>query len=211
MDKYALFKECEAHLLGDRQPSSYLRGLDENGGLEEANPFDLLAGLKEIEQSPAFHPEGSVWEHTLLVVDRAAEGRAWSDEPRVFMWAALLHDVGKIPTTKIRRGRITAYDHDREGAKMAARFLRELTDDRVFIEAVSRLIRWHMQSLYVNKSLPFAQVDRMLAEVSLRDIALLSLCDRLGRGDMDEPAQQMEIAGIKSFVERCQPPEFHQQ
>lgn len=209
MNKYELFRECSDHLLNDHQPSLYLRELDEKGWLAEIMPFDLLVELKGIEQSPVFHPEGDVWEHTLLVVDRAALCRELSPNPLVFMWAALLHDVGKIPTTKIRRGRITAYDHDREGAAMAALFLRELTEDEDFIAGVTRLIRWHMQSLYVNKRLPFAKVNEMLTEVSLEEIALFSLCDRLGHGDMDEPARQLEIAGIKAFMERCHQDQTH--
>jgi HD superfamily phosphodiesterase len=52
--------------------------------------------LKRVEQQPDHHPEGNVWEHILLVVDLAAEGRHLSEDPRVFMWSALLHDLGKI-------------------------------------------------------------------------------------------------------------------
>jgi len=207
MGKQLLFKELDRHLLEDQRPSIYLRGLDAEGRLAEIEPFDQLVRLKDIQQSPLFHPEGDVWEHTLLVVDQAAQSRYLSENLRSFMWAALLHDIGKIPTTKIRRGRITAYDHDREGAVMAARFLRELTEDEDLIEGVRSLIRWHMHSLYVNKRLPFAHVDQMLSEVPLQEIALFSLCDRLGRGDMDETTRLQEIAGIESFVEQCQPEE----
>lgn len=209
MDKQLLFEEFDRHLLEDRQPSIYLGGLDADGWLIEIEPFDQLAGLKDIQQSPVFHPEGDVWEHTLLVVDQAAQSRHLSENPRVFMWAAMLHDIGKIPTTKMRRGRITAYDHDREGAIMAARFLRELTDDEDFIEGVTRLIHWHMQSLYVNKRLPFAKLDEMLTEVPLEEIALFSLCDRCGRGHMDETTRLQETAGIKAFVEQCHEEEVH--
>ncbi len=211
MNKYDLFRECGEHLQNDHRPSRYLRDLDEKRWLARIEPFDQLAGLKDIQQSPLFHPEGDVWEHTLLVVDQAAQSRHLSENTRVFMWAALLHDLGKIPTTKMRRGRITAYDHDREGAKMAARFLRQLTEDEEFIEGVRRLIRWHMHSLYVNKRLPFAHVDQMLSEVPLQEIALFSLCDRCGRGDMDETTRLQEITGIKSFVEQCQPHQLYHQ
>jgi len=49
----------------------------------------------------------------------------------------------------------------------------------------------------------------MLTEVSLEEIALFSLCDRLGHGDMDEPARQLEIAGIKAFMEQCHQDQMH--
>jgi len=204
VDKLELFRQCDEHLQNDLCPSGYLRDLDEKGWLMRVHPFELLAELKTVEQSPAFHPEGDVWEHTLLVVDQAAANRETSNNPRVLMWASLLHDIGKIPTTKIRRGRITAYDHDREGARLARRFLQELTTDQDFVDRVVRMIRWHMQSLYVNKRLPFAQIDKMLSQVPLAEIALFSLCDRLGRGKMDEQGRQSEMAAILSFMEQCQ-------
>jgi tRNA nucleotidyltransferase (CCA-adding enzyme) len=119
------FEELEQHLLEDEKPSLYLRDLAQNRWFMDSYPFSLLGDLKEVEQSPVHHPEGSVWEHTLMVVDLAAEGKGLSQDPRVFMWSALLHDLGKAHTTRIRRGKITAYDHDKHGAVLAAAFLKE--------------------------------------------------------------------------------------
>lgn len=204
MDKYQLFKEFEIHLLNDLKPSIYLKKMAENGELDKHYPFTLLSGLRRIEQSATYHPEGNVWEHTMLVVDLAAEGRHISDSPRVFMWAALLHDLGKAITTKVRRGRITAYDHDRHGARLATNFLQQFSDDEDFIQNVSQLIRWHMQPLYINKRLPFTNIEKMLSEISLNEIALFSLCDRLGRGNMSETIRHTEIANIQSFVKQCE-------
>jgi len=205
MDKKQLFLEFEQHLLQDDKPSLYFKDVAVSGLLNESFPFNLLIDLQKVEQPPKFHPEGSVWEHTMLVVDLAAEGRHLSENPRVFMWAALLHDLGKAVTTKVRGGRITAYDHDRYGAELAEDFLREFTDDEDFINQVAQMVRWHMQILYVNKKLPFADIDKMLTEVPVGEIALLSLCDRLGRGNMTEQAQQAEMSNIKSFLAECQP------
>ncbi|NLV22212.1 MAG: HDIG domain-containing protein [Syntrophomonadaceae bacterium] len=205
MDKYRQFVEFEQHLLHDDKPSLYCRSLAANGLLHDTYPFTLLGDLQKVEQSPKFHPEGSVWEHTLLVVDLAAEGRHLSENPQVFMWAALLHDLGKARTTKVRGDRITAYDHDIQGSELAQDFLREFTADEEFINQVAQLVRWHMQILYVNKKLPFADIDKMLTSVPLGEIALLSLCDRLGRGNMNEHVRQAELANIQSFVEQCQP------
>lgn len=204
MDRKQLFLAFEQHLLQDEKPSLYFRNMAAVDGLEETYPFNLLIDLQKVEQPPKFHPEGSVWEHTMLVVDLAAESRHLSENPRAFMWAALLHDLGKAVTTKIRGGRITAYDHDSRGAELAEDFLLEFTDDEDFISQVVHLVRWHMQILYVNKKLPFADIDKMLMEVPVGEIAMLSLCDRLGRGNMTEQAQQTEIANIKSFLDQCQ-------
>lgn len=97
------------------------------------------------------------------------------------MWAAILHDAGKTPATKSHKGKITAYNHDKLGATMAKDFLECVSDDGPFIASVVSLVRFHMQILYVINNLPFADIEAMKKEVDLNDLALLSLCDRLGR------------------------------
>lgn len=203
-DKHALFIDFENHLLLDERPSFYIREQADREWFKRIYPFALLADLMNTEQSPVHHPEGSVWEHTLLVVDLAAQIRPLSDEPRILMWSALLHDLGKAGTTKVRKGRITAYDHDRHGAGLAENFLREFPLEETFIKRVARMVRWHMQVLFVVKKLPFADIARMVAEVPLGEIALLSLCDRLGRGDMNEDAIKEEIGNLEYFLNKCQ-------
>jgi putative nucleotidyltransferase with HDIG domain len=205
MDKHQQFVEFKAHLLNDDKPSLYFKKLAATGLLAHTYPFTLLSELQKVEQEPEHHPEGNVWEHTLLVVDLAAEVRHVSENPRAFMWAALLHDLGKVPTTRVRRGKLTAYNHDKHGARLAADFLEEFTNDAEFISQVSQLVRWHMQILYVVKHLPFADIDRMLSQVPLGEIALLSLCDRLGRGNMNEKSRQTELENLKYFLQQCQP------
>ena len=59
----------------------------------------LLFALTSCPQGPASHPEGDVWEHTLLVVDQAARLQTSSAHPEALMLAALLHDLGKPATT----------------------------------------------------------------------------------------------------------------
>lgn len=116
------------------------------------------------------------------------------------MWAALLHDIGKPDTTRTRRGRITAYDHDRVGAELARALLRQVTDEADFAEAVVQLVRYHMQPLYVVKGLPFQDIAGMRTGTSIAEIALLSYCDRLGRGSVDGRA---EAQAIRTFLEKC--------
>lgn len=196
------YKEITGHLLEDAKPSIFLKDICREAKFRE-HPFDMLCTLRETPQSPVHHPEGSVWNHTMLVVDEAAKRRDESEDEAAFMWAALLHDIGKGPTTKLRKGRITSYDHDRVGMEMAARFLRQLTDDENFIKKASLIVRWHMQPLFVVKDLPFADVKAMLTEVKLEEIALFSLCDRLGRGNMDSQKSEEEKQNVHTFVEKC--------
>jgi putative nucleotidyltransferase with HDIG domain len=102
-----LFGQVEHHLMQDDSPSDAIQDLAETPAFA-AYPFTMLLRLKTTGQSPKHHPEGSVWTHTLLVVNEAAKRRDRSADPLVFMWAALLHDIGKPDTTKNRNGKITA-------------------------------------------------------------------------------------------------------
>ncbi|TGE36838.1 HDIG domain-containing protein [Desulfosporosinus fructosivorans] len=197
------FIDFDAHLMSDNKPSNYFTELSKTGIFVEQYPYTLLGDLMKVPQSPTHHPEGSVWNHTMLVLDNAGERKHLSENPKVFMWSALLHDLGKADTTKFRKGKITSYDHDKLGERLSVDFLKEFTSDLNFINQVSKLVRWHMQILFVTKGLPFAEIGRMASEVSIDEIALLGLCDRLGRGDMTIAKRQKEEESIKIFIEKC--------
>lgn len=186
-------------LKDDPTPAGQIDAMMRRGALS-APPFSALARQRATPQSPVYHPEGNVWNHTLLVVDQAAAHRGFSANPRVFMWAALLHDIGKPDTTRSRRGRVTAYDHDRAGETLTRALLRQVTDDADFSEAAAQLVRFHMQPLYVVKALPFQDIAGMKARTSVAEVALLSYCDRLGRGGADRTAEARAIA---AFLEKC--------
>lgn len=193
---FEIIQEC---ILSDPKPSTRLRSLSGQPWFKTF-PLSMILEEQRTAQSPVHHPEGNVWEHTLMVVDEAAIRKGYSTDPRAFMWAALLHDIGKPETTKINKGKITAYNHDRKGADLARKFLSALTDEADFIEHVAWLIRYHMQILYAAKSLPFLDIPGMKAHTSIPDIALLSYCDRLGRMGVDRNAERKAVL---FFLQNC--------
>lgn len=199
-----IFEEFEKHLMKDEKPSIYFEGIINDNGIFAEYPFTLLSSLVDTEQSPEHHPEGNVWKHTMLVVDNAAKVKGLSENPKAFMWGALLHDLGKATTTKIRKGKITSYDHDKIGAELCRKFLEEFTDEVEFIDQVTALVRWHMQTLFVIKNLPFGDIKNMSLDISIKEIALLSQCDRLGRGKLSENKIKEEKENIKSFIHKCE-------
>lgn len=199
-----LFDEFEKHLMEDEKPSIYFTKIINDESLIKEYPYTLLGSLVDTEQSPVHHPEGNVWIHTMLVVDNAAKVKGLSENARAFMWGALLHDLGKAPTTKIRKGKITSYDHDRTGAELCRKFLETFTNEEEFIKRVTALVRWHMQTLFVMKDLPFGDVKSMTSEISIKEIALLSQCDRLGRGEISESKINEEKENIKAFIRKCE-------
>jgi putative nucleotidyltransferase with HDIG domain len=189
--KKILFNEITEHLLMDEKPSDYMNFISGLNKLEEY-PLKMLQALKKTEQSKKYHPEGNVWNHTMLVLDEAAKVREQSKDAKVFMWAALLHDIGKPDTTRMRKGKITSYDHDSVGEKLCIDFLHAFTEEEDFIQKVSALVKYHMHMLYVLKNLSFGDVKNMLRKVNNQEIALLGRCDRLGRTEVDREAVEEE-------------------
>lgn len=135
-----------------------------------------------------------------MVVDQAAKVRAQSNDEQAFLWAALLHDIGKPDTTSVRRGKITSYDHDKVGMRLAEEFLSALTEDKALARRIVMLVRYHMQPFFVLKNLPFAQTEDMKRETDVREIALLSYCDRMGRTGASEREERMSM---QKFLQKC--------
>ena len=191
------FQQIEYHLLHDECPSEYLERISKEPWFSDY-PFSMLLKLKETPQSKRYHPEGSVWNHTLMVVDEAAKRKQESKSDRTFMWAALLHDIGKPGVTKTRKGRITSYNHDFEGEQLAIDFLSCYTNDVSLIGAVAKLVRYHMHVMYITEGLPFGDADRLKQETDISEVALLGLCDRIGRGGSD-PEYEKKV--VRKFQE----------
>ena len=198
-NKLLLLYEINNHILLDEQPSIYLNTIV-NTKMFKEHPFHMLYKLKETEQSPIHHPEGNVWNHTMLVLDWAAKLKNKSQNEKIFMWAALLHDIGKAETTKNKKGKITAYNHETVGADLCVKFLQEFTTDKNFIKEVKNIVRWHMQILHVVKDMPFANIKAMKEETDINEVALLGFCDRMGRTNVD---QAKEENNIKIFLQKC--------
>jgi len=106
--------------------------LDETGLLTEVLPE--VAAMKGVEQPPNFHPEGDVFVHTLLLMDKLPEPCT-----PTLAFGALLHDVGKPPTQTFE-DRIRFNEHEKVGAEMARVICRRLKFSN---EETDRIV-WHV-------------------------------------------------------------------
>ncbi len=111
--------------------------LSESGLLKEILPE--VEAMKGVEQPPEFHPEGDVFIHTRMLMEKL------ENPTPVLAFAALLHDVGKPPTFQVRDGRIRFYEHSRVGARMAEKILRRLRFSNDEIGAVVQCVDNHMK------------------------------------------------------------------
>ncbi|HEY2083427.1 MAG TPA: CCA tRNA nucleotidyltransferase [Verrucomicrobiae bacterium] len=126
-----------------RPTSPAARGLillRESGLLEHVLPE--VAATIHCEQSADYHPEGSVFNHLVLMLQKMPP-----DADPLLPWAILMHDIAK-PVTASRdekTGSIHFYEHERIGAEMAERILERLRFPRKQIDAVVQAVRCHMQ------------------------------------------------------------------
>ena len=121
-----IWGEMEKLLLKSRRPSLGLDWADRLGVVDKL--FPELAALKGCPQDPEWHPEGDVWVHTLLCVDRAVEELEGLDHERrvAVMLAELCHDFGKPSTTAMIEGRIRSHEHESAGVPPTLAFLDRL-------------------------------------------------------------------------------------
>jgi poly(A) polymerase len=112
--------------------------LDATNLLAEVLPE--VAAMKGVAQPPQYHPEGDVWQHTLLLLQNLPHPCS-----RTQAWGALLHDVGKPPTFRIAPDRIRFDGHVEVGVKMAAELCRRLRFSNADTDQILALIQQHMR------------------------------------------------------------------
>ncbi len=125
------------------QPPHAPRGLEllrESGLLGQILPE--IAATITCEQSPDFHPEGTVFNHLRLMLQHLPP----EPDPSL-AWAVLLHDVAKPLTASAdpKTGTRHFYGHEKIGAEMGAKILGRLRFPRKQIEEIVKAVRYHMQ------------------------------------------------------------------
>ena len=142
----------------------------------------LLEALIHTHQRPDYHPEGSAWIHTLLVVDEASQVKHLTSNPLGFMLSALLHDVGK-PETTDDFGH--AIGHEVIGEKRARQFMRAIYGQKKLENYVAMNVYCHLKLMvYATSSIRDKTYLKFLAlingKTTLNDLYYLTMCDARG-------------------------------
>ncbi|MFN2577835.1 MAG: CCA tRNA nucleotidyltransferase [Pyrinomonadaceae bacterium] len=216
-----IWGEMEKLLLRARLPSIGLDWLRKLRGIDQL--FPELKALIGVPQDPEWHPEGDVWTHTLLVVDRARELIADLDYPRqvTVMLASLCHDFGKPPTTAFVDGRLRSREHEEAGVEPTISFLDRLhiyTLDGFDVRAqVIALVRDHLKpgEFYKKRDEVGDGAFRRLArKCELELLYRVARADSLGRNAEHVPrekwytaeAQEWFIARARELEVATEPP-----
>jgi putative nucleotidyltransferase with HDIG domain len=112
--------------------------LDSTSLLRQVLPeLSLMHG---VEQPPEYHPEGDVWVHTLLLLQKLPAGVS-----PTLAWGALLHDVGKPATFERAPDRIRFNGHVEVGVRIAENICRRLRFSNEDTAQIAALVENHMR------------------------------------------------------------------
>jgi poly(A) polymerase len=165
------------------RPPHAARGLvllRDSGLLEPVLPE--LAATIACGQSPDFHPEGTVFEHIHLMLEKLPP-----DANESLPWTVLLHDIAKPVTAErdAKTGAIHFYGHEKTGAEMAEKILARLRFPKKQTDEIVACVRRHMQFKDV-KQMRKATLRRLLLRETFPLELELHKLDCLGsHGDLE--------------------------
>jgi len=166
-------------------PELGLQFLKDCGWLDTV-PF--LHKLEAVPQNADVHPEGNVWNHTYHVVKHMGQVSRGRDDRAILVFAALLHDIGKIYcTTENESGRLVTYGHDDVGAEKVRDFFKSIGGTNgiatLMSSYVEPLVKNHMY-LSHKSNLSGKSVRRLadrLRPATIQQLAYVIQSDKSGR------------------------------
>jgi tRNA nucleotidyltransferase (CCA-adding enzyme) len=203
--------EMDKLLLRAEHPSIGLQWLRDLAAIDQL--FPEIKALIDVPQDPEWHPEGDVFVHTRLVIDRAREliGNLPYPKQVTVMLAALAHDFGKPATTEFIDGRLRSRGHEEAGVEPTLSFLDRLnihTLDGYDVRAqVLALVRDHLKpGEYFKKSAEVGDgaFRRLARKCELDLLYRVAKADSLGRNADWVPREQWyDSAAQEWFIERA--------
>jgi len=170
-------EELNRLLVEARQAGEAIVLLKEMGLLQMILPE--VAAMAGVEQPPEYHPEGDVFQHTLIMLNQL------QTEDYRLAWAVLLHDVGKPPTAQFKEGRWRFECHAKVGSEATLAILERLKfscDDR---DAIAFMVGNHMTFIDV-KSMRRSTLRRLVgAPTFLSEMELHRLDCASSHGDLE--------------------------
>jgi len=209
-----IWGEFEKLIMKSRRPSIGLEWADRLGVI--ARLFPELGALQGCPQEKEWHPEGDVWTHTLLAIDRAKmEIESLPKEKALaVLLAVVAHDFGKPATTAVVDGRIRSYEHEEAGIAPTRAFLDRLGVHTLhgydLREQVVQLVAHHLtpSHYFKNRENVGDGAFRRLARKLEPDLLYrVSRADCLGRtGSFSTEAQEWFIARARALGVEERPP-----
>lgn len=174
-------------LLGTGMPSIGFEYMRESGLLKRFLPE--LDNCYDVDQN-RFHVH-DIYYHSIYSCD------AVPCERPLIRLAALLHDIGKVPTRKeSEEGDYTFYNHEIIGARMVRKIMKRLKFSNSDCETVNNLVINHM--FHYTDDWSDGAVRRFMRKVGVEnipDLFILREADRIGNGSrsgLPEPVMKLQ-------------------
>lgn len=121
--------------------------------------FKEIKDLIGAEQPAKYHPEGDAYNHTMLVLDMAADLTKHLEENRKLeiRFSALVHDLGKGVTPKEQYPH--HYGHENAGAELVGKFGNNIKAPNNWIKCGKTACREHMRGGIFYKMKPATKVE----------------------------------------------------
>lgn len=199
-----IWGEFEKLLLQAERPSIGFALARELGVVRQLLPE--MEPLYECPQDPEWHPEGNVWVHTLMVIDKARQLNGDLDRPRLatVMLGAVCHDLGKPATTALLDGRIKSPNHEAMGVEPATRIL-----DRLNVHTLDNVnVRFQVLGIVAEHLRPsaFHKAKDTVTDGAFRRLAQkvdLELLVRFARADCHGRTGTFDCSAMDWFIERA--------
>lgn len=173
--------------------------------------FPELNAIKNIPQDPEWHPEGDVWDHTMMVVDELAKFEFKEAKTKLILsLAAICHDFGKATTTQQIDGRWRSPGHEQAGVKPTLSFLKRFCNEKEIIDRVCSLVNCHLRpallyNAHQTQKVSNAAIRRLALQVNINELYTLAKADHFGRTTPDALARQFPAGEwLKKRAEACQ-------
>lgn len=177
--------------LSAKKPSTFFQILRDANVLEVyfKEIYDLIGAL----QPPEHHPEGDSFNHTMMVVDKAAE---LTDNLEI-RFSALVHDLGKGITPKEEYPH--HYGHEIKGVDVVVKFGNRIKAPTRWIQAGKVACREHMRGgiFYKMKSSKKVEFIERVAKSSLglHGLQVVVYSDKLSSRNVDSGSIDFETIG----------------
>ncbi len=181
LPKERIYEEFKKLLLKSSKPSIGFELMRALGIVKRYYPE--LYAIIDVPQSKIWHPEGDVWVHTLMCVDKMATLKTGEDKQDLkMMFGVLCHDFGKATHTQIYPDKISAIGHEKAGVEPTQRFLYRLSDEHDFIQSILPLVRYHLApSSYFRNGAKNSTIRRLSTKVNIEELVMVARADFLGR------------------------------
>jgi len=182
------------NMLMGREVDHALEWVKETGLLKIVFP-ELEATADLVQETGRQHKD--VWGHTKQVVKQSVR------RPLV-RWAALLHDIGKVPTRTFTANGVHFHGHAEVGARMFDKVSQRLPFDRDQRRAIRFLVRHHLRSNQYSAQWTDSAVRRFHREMApqLRDLLDLSRADITSKRPGRRKQILEQISALSDRMER---------